>query len=155
MLLLGVAAGFVWERLANPAEWEVRGTGIVLTEAASKGQFSVVATYVFVGAVASLLLGWFTAWAARDLGWMLTPFIIGLTVIAAVIAWRLGVHLGPPDPSSVKGASVGDRIPSELAVNGFTPFLTWPIFGLVGLIGSTFIGVMRVPVDERPLTGAL
>jgi hypothetical protein len=145
MLIMGVAAGFVWERLASPAEWEVRDTGIVLTEAASKGQFSVIAAFVLVGAVGSLVLGWFTGWITRDLGWPLTPLVIGLTVLGSLIAWRLGVHLGPPDPASVDAASAGDRIPSKLAIDGFSPFLVWPVFGLIGLIGSMLVGAVREP----------
>lgn len=148
MLLMGVAAGFVWERLASPAEWEVRDTGIVLTEAASKGQFSVIAAFVLVGAVASLVLGWFTGWIARDLGWLLTPLVIGLTVGGSLIAWRLGVHLGPPDPTSVDAAAVGDRIPAKLAIDGLSPFLVWPVFGLVGLIASILVGLVREPPHE-------
>lgn len=146
MLLLGVAAGFVWEWLADPAEWQVRDSGIVMTEAGSTGQFSVIVVFVLVGAVASLVWGSLTAWTLRDLGWVLTPFIIALTLVASLITWRLGVHLGPPDPSSVSGVSVGDRIPSELAVDGMSPFLVWPIFGLVGLIGATW---MRRGEDSR------
>ena len=42
MLILGFAAGFVWERVATPAKWEVRETGLLMDEAASKGQFSVI-----------------------------------------------------------------------------------------------------------------
>ena len=147
-LVLGVAAGFVWEWQGDPAEWEVRKEGVVLTEAASKGQFSVVVAFVLVGAVASLIIGWMTAWLASDLGWILPPLVIGLTAIAAVIAWRLGVHLGPPGPGSVEHPTIGDRLPSKLAVTGFAPFLAWPIFGLVGLLGGVLVGVARTPPQE-------
>ena len=82
MLLLGVAAGVVWERLATPAEWEVREGGIVLGEAAAKGDFSVIVVFVAVGAVASLMRGAFAAWTLRDLGWIVTPLIIVLTAVA-------------------------------------------------------------------------
>ncbi len=67
-----------------------------------------------------------------------------------MIAWRLGVRLGPPDPSSVKGASVGDHVPAKLAIDGMAPFLVWPIFGLVGLIVATLIGVAREPRCSSP-----
>ena len=148
MLLLGVAAGFVWERLATPAEWEVREAGVVMDEAASKGQFSVIVVFVLVGALTSLIWGAFTAWTLRDVGWMVTPFIVVLTLIAAVIAWRLGVRLGPPDPSTVRDATVGDHIPARLAVDTFAPFLVWPVFGLAGFFGAMLVGVARDPLDE-------
>lgn len=134
MLILSVAAGFVWLLLAQPAEWEARAEGIVLTEAASKGQFSVIVLFVVVGAVASLIGGIFAALMLPDLGWALIPFVLVLTAIGSVIAWRLGVALGPPDPASVTGVSVGDRIPAELGVDGFAPFVVWPISALLGLI---------------------
>ena len=139
MLLLGVAAGFVWELLATPAEWEVSKRGLLMDEAASKGQFGVVVVFVAVGAVASLALGGFTAWTLRDLGWIATPLVIVGTLAASVLAWRLGVLLGPPDPSSVKGVSVGGHIPARLAVEGVSPFLVWPISGLTGFIGALLL----------------
>lgn len=140
MLLLGVVAGLVWIQLAHPAEWEARDGGIVLTEAAARGQFSVIVVFVLIGLIASLLWGWIATWMLPDLGWLLVPFVLVLTSLAAVIAWRVGVELGPPPPATVAGVSVGDRIPSQLAVDGLAPFLVWPIFGLVGVVGATWAG---------------
>lgn len=150
MLLVGVAAGFVWERLATPAEWEVRGTGLAMDEAASKGQFSVIVVFVLVGLIASLLLGLVMGWTLGDVGWIVSPLVITATTAASVIAWRLGIHLGPPDPSSITGASVGDHIPARLAIDGVAPFVVWPIFGLIGLIVATLIGVAREPLAAPP-----
>lgn len=149
MLVLGIAAGFVWLLLAQPAEWEVREGGIVLTEAASKGQFSVIVLFVLVGAVASLIGGVFAALTLSDLSWALIPFVVVVTAIAAVIAWRLGVALGPADPATATGVSVGDRIPAQLKVDGLAPFLVWPIAGLLGLIAT--VGLSRT--ESEPVEG--
>jgi len=152
VLLLGVVAGLVWLWLAHPAEWEARNGGIVLTEAASRGQFSVVVVFVIVGVVASVLSGWLVARFLPGLGWLLTPVVVALTAVASVVAWRVGVELGPPSPASVPGTTVGDRLPSELAVDGVAPFLVWPIFGLVGVIGATWAaGRTRVSARSAPL----
>lgn len=153
-LPVGVAAGFVWLWLAHPAEWEVRGNGMVLTEAASRGQFSVIVVFVLIGAVASFGWSWVTGHALAELGWMTTVVVILGTVAAAVIAWRLGVELGPPDPRTVTGAAVGAKLPSELAVDGFTPFLAWPIFGLLGLLGATWWDGGAADEDAAPDGGA-
>jgi len=83
------------------------------------------------------------AWSLRDTGWVTTPLVVVATLAAAVIAWRLGVHLGPPDPSSVKGVPVGGHIPARFTIDGVSPFLVWPIAGLVGLIGTTLIVTTR------------
>jgi hypothetical protein len=140
MLLLGVAAGLLWLQLADPARWEVRSDGIVLTEAAARGQFSVVVVFVLIGVIASLIWGWVATWMLADLGWLLVPLVIVLTTLAAVLAWRIGVELGPPPPATVAGVSVGDRLPSPLVVDGIAAFLVWPMAGLVGVVGATWSG---------------
>jgi len=140
MLFLGVAAGFVWERIASPAEWEVTRTGLQMDEAASEGRFGVVVMFVLVGVLACLAWGAFAALTLRDLSWVVTPFILVLTAAAAVVAWRVGVTLGPPDPTTVKDVAVGDQVPARLAIDGIAPFLVWPIFGLVGFIVTTLLG---------------
>ena len=148
MLILGVAAGFVWERIADPAQWEVTRTGLSMDEAASEGQFGVVVMFVLVGMLACLAWGMFVAFTLRDLSWVVTPFIVVLTSIAAVIAWRLGIVLGPPDPSRVKDLGVGDHVPARLAIDGIVPFLVWPIFGLIGFIATMLLGT-RLDESER------
>ena len=140
MLLLGIVSGLAWILLASPAQWEVREGGIVLTEAASRGQFSVIVVFVLIGIIVSLLWGWTATWLLADLGWLVIPLVVVLTSLAAVIAWRVGVELGPPPPGSVAGLSVGDRVPAQLVVDGLAPFVVWPVFGLVGVVGATWAG---------------
>jgi hypothetical protein len=137
-LLTGLVGGLVWLWLARPAEWEGRNGGLVLTEAAAQGQFAVVVVFVLVGVVASVVAGWTTARLLPSLGWLTVPLVVVLTSLAAVVAWRVGVELGPPDPSTVPGVQDGDRVPSQLAVGDLAPFLVWPIFGLAGVIGATW-----------------
>ena len=92
MLILGIGAGLVWLWLAKPAEWVVRTDGnIVLTEIAARDQFGVIVVFVIAGAVASLTWGWLTSYTLRDLGWWLTPLVVVTTVVASLIAWRVGV----------------------------------------------------------------
>jgi hypothetical protein len=134
MLLLGVVAGLVWLWVADPADWEARSTGIVLTEGAARDQFSVVVAFAMIGAVVSLGWAWISAVVLEDIGWLITPVVVVASVLAGVIAWRVGVELGPPSPAGVTGVEVGDTIPSRLAVDGVAPFLVWPIFGLIGVV---------------------
>lgn len=138
MFIVAIVAGLVWLWFAEPAEWEVREGGVVLTEAASRGQFSVIVVFVLVGIVTSFVWAWGVSWVLADLGWLLVPAVVVLTTVAAVVAWRVGVELGPPSPASVSDVSVGDRIPAQLEVDGLAPFLVWPIFGLAGVIGATW-----------------
>ncbi len=141
MLLLGVAAGAVWQWLAKPAKWLVRPDGsIVLNELAARDQFGVVVVFVAVGAVASLIWGFVSAFAARDLGWRLTPFIVVATLVASVIAWQVGMELGPVGPQDAVDPGVGDRLPSKLEIDSLAAFVVWPIFGVAGLLLAMSLG---------------
>jgi hypothetical protein len=159
MLVIGVVAGFVWAQLAHPAEWEVRtGGSIVLTEAAARDQFTVVALFMAVGAIGSVVWAWLTTLMLRKLGWWLTPVVIVATAGGAVIAWRLGITIGPDGPLAAVNPAVGDKLPSKLAVDSVAPFLVWPISGLLGVLGASWLsGADQVedgPIGE-PLPASL
>lgn len=146
-VVLGILSGLAWLWIAKPAEWEAREGGIVLTEAAARGQFSVIVVFVIIGLVVSLVGGWLLVQTVPDLGWWAAPLIMVLTALAALIAWRVGVQLGPPPPDTVTGAAVGDRIPAELAIDSIAPFLVWPIFGLAGVMAATWASGRSRPHD--------
>jgi hypothetical protein len=144
----GVVGGVAWQWLAHPAQWEGRNGGLVLTEAAARGQFSVVAVFVLIGVIVSIACGWSIVRLVPELGWLAVPLVVVLTTLAALIAWRLGVVLGPPDPSTVSGVQDGDRVPAALEVDSVAPFLVWPVFGLIGVIVATWSDGRR-GVSER------
>ncbi|MGZ5366499.1 hypothetical protein [Aeromicrobium sp.] len=138
VLVLGVASGFVWLLLADPAEWDVTTDGTVLTEEGAKGRFGVIVTFVLIGIVVSFVGGLVAGLKLRRIGWPLVPLFAVAALLAAVMAWRIGVAFGPPDPTSVTGTSVGDKIPQELTIDSFAPFLVWPIFALIGLLLAVY-----------------
>ena len=142
-MLSGVIGGLVWVWLARPAQWLGRDGGIVLTEAASRGQFSVIVVFVAVGAVVSFVSGVVTGRLVPDLGWFAVPVVAVVVTVAGLVAWRVGVELGPPPPGTVAGVGVGDEVPSQLAVDGVAPFLVWPIFGVLGVIVASWAGDRR------------
>jgi hypothetical protein len=147
---VGVAAGLVWLWLAHPARWEARDGRLVLTEAAARGQFSVVVVFVLIGVIVSVVGGWLVVRLVPELGWLAVPAVLVLTTLAALVAWRVGVALGPPDPSSVSGVADGDRVPSRLVIDSVAPFLVWPIFGLAGVIGGTWSDGRQVSERSEP-----
>ena len=133
MLVLGVVGGLVWLWLAEPAEWEVTAQGIILTEEAAQGQFRVIVTFVTIGAVVCSCWGVVAGHALRDVGWVLVPVFAGVAGLASVIAWQVGVALGPVHPRDVTDPSLGDRLPAPLEIDTVAPFLVWPMFALAGL----------------------
>lgn len=136
--LLGVVSGVVWAQLADPGQWEVRDTGIVLTEDASRGQFSVIVVFTLIGLIAALLWAAATTVVSRHGGWLLVACVAVGATLAGVVAWQIGMLLGPPPPESVVGLNLGDRVPDELRVDGVAPFLVWPIAALVGVLFGTW-----------------
>jgi hypothetical protein len=133
VLALSVVAGVLWARLANPADWQVTSQGTILDEAAARGRFGVIVVFVVIGVAVSLLWGLVAGFLLRQLGWVLVPMFAALALAGALLAWRVGIVLGPPDPGTVRGMAVGAKIPQQLAVDAVAPFLLWPIFALVGL----------------------
>lgn len=139
MLALGVGGGLLWLWLAEPAEWEVTTQGIILTEDAARGQFAVVVTFVIIGAGLCLLWGWAAGRSLRELGWVLVPVFAAVAALAAVVAWQVGVQLGPSDPRDAIDPAIGDRIPAPLDIDAVAPFLVWPMFALIGLLVSAWL----------------
>ncbi|MDQ3156764.1 MAG: hypothetical protein M3Q98_08570 [Actinomycetota bacterium] len=138
VLALGTASGFAWLLLANPAEWEVTTDGVILTEEGAKGRFGVIVTFVLIGIVASFVWGLAAGLRLNDIGWPLVPLFVLGALLASVIAWQIGAAFGPPDPASVTGTSVGDKLPQELTIDSVAPFLVWPIFALSGLLLAVY-----------------
>jgi len=147
MLLLGAAGGLLWLWLAEPAVWQVTERGIVLTEDAARGQFAVVVTFVSLGAALCFVWGWVAGHALREVGWMLVPIFASVAGVAAVIAWQVGVAVGPSDdprdladdPNVVATLALGDRLPAPLEIDAVAPFLVWPMFALLGLLMAAWL----------------
>lgn len=146
MAALGAAAGFVWISVAQPAHWEYREQGLVLSEGAVAEQFGIVAWFAVIGFVLSLVFGWvLTIRRAQD-GWRLAPVAIVATLLAAVICSRVGYSFGPPDPQTVTGLQPGDRVPMRFELGAFSPMLVWTLGGLLGIVGAVFL---RAPEPDR------
>ncbi|WP_375003154.1 hypothetical protein [Aeromicrobium sp. CTD01-1L150] len=148
LLLLALAAGWAWELLAEPPRWEVTEEGAVLTQQAAQTQFRVELLFIGVGVVlcgvwAAVLGGW-----CRVVGWWLAPLVALSAAAAAVVAWQVGVRLGPPDPSGVTGLAVGETFPDAMQTPSLAAFLLWSVAALGGLV----LGLLTTPGTE-PGTG--
>jgi H+/Cl- antiporter ClcA len=145
-VILGVVAGLIWWRLAEPGQWEVRENGIALTEEQSQGEFQVVAMFTLVGAIAALTWAVAVFRPFRESGWQLVITVLIGSTLAAVVAWQVGMTVGPPEPATVSGLAVGDVLPDRLAVYGIAPFLVWPIAAMIGVLLATW-GMGRADPD--------
>lgn len=133
--VVGALAGVVWPLLAEPANYTVTESGVRLGEAEAAKQFGVTVAYAAIGALAAVCWGGFCAYRYAARGWPHVLVTLAGAAVAALLARRLGVLLGPPDPSTVVGStSPGEHVPMQLDVNSYGVLLVWPVAALVGLL---------------------
>lgn len=141
----GVGAGWVWERWWTPTigvviegtwvpGYRMQGEQFVFDFPSLEGFFDATAQYVVLGVGAGLLLGVLCALLGRRSEIVMLGAVLGGSVLAGYIAYRLGVHLGPVDPTLLE-TRVDDAtvLPAALDLEGASPFVAWPLGALVGL----------------------
>ena len=150
-LVVGVLGAALWAWWAEPAHWQVLQGRIVMTEYDSRAVFPVMLRFGVVGVALSLLLGLVGQLLLR-VDWSDAVLIASGAVVASLVAWRLGIILGPPDPTTVSGLKEGDIIEERLAVGSVVPFLAWPIGALLGVLVAGLFDRDR-PDQPRPDQG--
>ena len=135
--VLGCLAAWLWSAWADPARYLVTNNNAVMGELEAGRQFGPDVAYSVIAVVAGLVAGSILGWRYGRVGWVL-PVVTALAAAGAgVIAWQLGIALGPPDPRTLLGgAAAGDLVPERLDVHARGVLLLWPAAALVGLIAS-------------------
>jgi hypothetical protein len=135
--VLGCLAAWLWSMWADPAHYQVTRDNAVMGELEAGRQFGTDVVYSAIAVVAGLVAGSVLGWRYGRVGWVL-PVVTALAAVgAAVIAWRLGIALGPPEPLTAVGAAeTGELVPERLDVHARGLLLLWPTAALVGLIAS-------------------
>jgi hypothetical protein len=150
----GIVAAWLWAQWADPPTYDVLKNTAIMGEEEAGRQFGVDVTFALLGLALSVPLGFLAGWRWHRVGW---PLVVGCAVgagLAAVIAWRLGVVLGPNDPAQAwHSAQVGDQVPEQLAVHAKGLLLVWPIGALAGLILAVLI--FSRPSPPRPYGGRI
>lgn len=157
---VGLAAGWLWEHWWHPTtgavidgKWyagtRVEGDYLVSDFPGLRGYFDATASFLLIGVVAGLVLGTLSALLARRSELvMLTVVAVG-SVLACFLAYRLGVHLGPPDPDPIAAtAKNGTVLPAGLSLKGKSPFIGWTLGALLGL-GFTYFLTSGVSESRR------
>lgn len=144
----GAGAGWLWERWWTPTLGVViDGTWVpgyradgdtFIFDFPSLGRFfDATAQYVVIGVAAGLVLGVLFALLGRRSEIVMLLAVLGGSLLAGLISYRLGTHLGPIDPTMLE-ATVGEAtvLPANLTIEGATPFVAWPLGALLGLCVS-------------------
>lgn len=130
----GTAGGWLWHHLWDPpAGTAYQGMWYPDDETSLGNMFDATGIYACVGFVGGLVLGVLTGLFARRHELVAVGAVVVGSVLAAWITYRLGVHLGPPDPATV-AAHAPDRtpIPQQMQVSGHSPYVAWSIGALLG-----------------------
>lgn len=140
---LGLLAGWLWWTWWSPATpgeiydhpehgptWYPNPWDPGMTDA-----FGGTAQYVVVAGGLGLLLGIVAGLlAGRTAVAVLGAVLVGSAAAAVLMAW-VGMSFSPPDPETVAtAANVGEKVPGNLEVTGWTPYLAWPVGALLGYL---------------------
>lgn len=137
-LLIGALGAVLWAWWAEPAHWQVAQGRIVMTEYDSRAVFPIMLRFGVVGVGVSLVLGVVGQLLLR-VDWSDAVLIAAGAVVASLVAWRLGIILGPPDPATLSGLQEGDVIEERLAVGSVVPFFSWPVGALAGVLVASLL----------------
>ena len=135
--VLGCLAAWLWSTWADPARFVVTRHNAVMGELEAGRQFGTDVVYSAIAVVGGLVAGSVLGWRYGRVGWVL-PVVAAIAAgLAALIAWQLGIALGPPEPIAVAPDAVpGDLVPERLDVHARGLLLLWPAAALVGFIAS-------------------
>ena len=152
--VVGVAAGWLWHELWTPAEGVVVGHQWYASGDALRDDFSGTGIYAVVAAVAGLVLGLACALVGGRRPLVTVVAAVAGSALAAYVMTSVGQGLGPEDPQTLAAkAADGTKLPSALAVTGFSPTLAFTFGTLVALavVYTMFPGKTReARFDEEP-----
>lgn len=138
--LAGLLAGVVWEWWWTPPTGVVVEQQYLLDADGLRSTFSGTALYVLVAVVAGVLLGVAVAVLSEAAEvWTLVLVVVG-SALAGWVMHAVGTALDPPDPDRLAAtAEDGTRLPEELSVSGWSPYVAFPSGALLGLT-VVFVG---------------
>jgi hypothetical protein len=148
---LGAAGGVAWWQLVDLPVYTLADTGQASTsERGLAGFVAGDAWFCAVGAAVGLLLG-IIAWRRfRDIGWSVVLLGTLTAVASALIAWEVGLHLGPQNfDHRLAAAGPGDRVPIDLTLRTRASLLIWPFFAVIPILLGSSLG--RDDEDPSPV----
>lgn len=149
-IVLGVALGLLWLWLAPRIPLYTDGKAVYLKHPEGEEAVGADGTFVLLALAVGVLLGAAVYWARRRGG---VGLVVGLAVggvLGSLLAWRLGVWLGPTSDlvahARVAGKGTVFDGPLELRAKG--ALLAFPFAALLVHLGLTALFGRREPVSE-------
>jgi hypothetical protein len=150
--VVGVVAGFVWERVWTPPTEIVQQHKPYYQDYGSlRRVFTGTGLYVLVAAAASAALGLVVGLFSRRREVLTLVAVVVGSTLAALLMWKVGVRLGPASPT-VAAAKAADntRLQGNLSVSGHSPFVIWPMVSVLVLALVFFVWPGARATDPEP-----
>jgi hypothetical protein len=141
----GALAGWIWERWVTLPQgvvfegrwrlgYRIEGDYFVGDNDLFQRAFGVIGTFVVLGLLIGLVIGVLAPLVCRRSELVTLTVVAAGSVLAAVVCYRVGLALGPPDPAGVaRTAADGTIVAGNLSLAQRSPFIAWPVGSLVGL----------------------
>ena len=135
----GVILGLLWLWLAPRVPLISSGTAVYLQDSEGEQAVGADGWFTLLGLGMGLLCALVAFWRRRSGG---VAVVLGLAaggVLASVIAWRVGVALGPTTNVVAHADQVGaNRVfDAPLVLHAKAALLTWPIGSMLGFVALT------------------
>ena len=139
-VVLAVAAGWVWVRLADPPSARVAANGgVYLGEVGLNQQAGVTLWFIVLGVALGGATGLALGWFGERFGWQSVVGVLVACVVATLGSRWLGQHVFGADPrAEAAHAQAGTRITFGVSLDTKVAYLGWPIGGLLGAIAAIF-----------------
>ncbi|GAA2414976.1 hypothetical protein GCM10010420_50920 [Streptomyces glaucosporus] len=143
----GVALGLLWLWLAPRVPLISDGTAVYLNDAEGEESAGVDGTFALLALGIGVLTGAAVFLARRRGGIGVVVGLAAGALLGSVLAWRLGVWLGPEQDVAAHARAVGEGkvfdAPLELKAKG--ALLAWPFAALAAHLGLTALFGPRDP----------
>ncbi|MFC7216684.1 DUF2567 domain-containing protein [Streptomyces polyrhachis] len=145
----GLLLGYLWELLAPRVPLIVRAGNVLLADSEAEHAVAIDGTFALLG------LAFGALWAAGVFLWRRrggVPYVLALAVgglLGALLAWQVGVWLGPTEDVVAHARAVGEGkiFDAPLQLKAKTALLAWPLGAmLVQLLLTGLFG----PRDPDP-----
>lgn len=150
---LGALAGVVWWAVVDLPAYVVQPDGGATTSERQLADFIAGdAWFTLIGAVVGLGLGILAWMRLRSLGWPVVLLGAGGAMLAALVCWFVGFHLGPSafNPR-LAAARPGASVAIQLTLRAKASLLVWPFVASIPiLLGSSLMADAEEP---RPPSG--
>jgi hypothetical protein len=149
----GVPVGVLWPLIAPRVEATVVDDGLRLTQSAAQTYVAADGWFAILTVLAGIATGELVALRSRPGGPAAAIALAGGGLLAALVAWRVGVFLGraPGGPDKPASAAVGETLRLPLELRAYGVLLLWAISAVATFFASV-LATGREPAEPTEPT---